>query len=73
MAVLKVLAEAYPGALRGAEVYRQLESLGTAPTRVQHVYKYLETLEKTGFIRSSGRRYWVEDPLLREAVRGFAY
>jgi len=33
VAVLKVLANAYPSALRGAEVYRQLESLGTAPTR----------------------------------------
>ena len=71
VAVLRVLAEAYPGALRGAEVYRQLESLGTAPTRVQHVYKYLETLEKAGFIRSSERKYWIEDPLLREAVREF--
>ncbi len=71
VAVLGVLAEAYPTALRGAEVYRQLESLGTAPTRVQHIYKYLEILKKAGFIRSSERKYWIEDPLLREAVRIF--
>ncbi len=71
MAVLKVLANAYPSALRGAEVYRQLESLGTAPTRVQHVYKYVETLERAGFIRSSERKYWIEDPLPREAMRDF--
>ncbi len=71
VAVLKVLAGAYPSALRGAEVYRELESLGTAPTRVQHIYKYLETLEKAGFISSSGRKYWIEDPLLRGAVRDF--
>ena len=51
--ILRVLAEAYPSALRGAEVYRRLKPLGLAPKRVQHVYKYLETLEKAGFVRSS--------------------
>ncbi|WP_461866823.1 AAA family ATPase [Thermococcus sp.] len=66
--VLRVLAEAYPAALRGAEIYRKLKPLGLAPTRVQHIYKYLETLEKAGFVRSSGKRYWIEDPLLREVV-----
>ena len=70
--ILKVLADAYPSALRGAEIYRKLKSIGVAPTRVQHVYKYLETLEKAGFIRSSEKRYWIEDPLLREAVRQFS-
>ena len=69
--VLRVLAEAYPSALRGAEVYRRLKSLGLAPKRVQHVYKYLETLEKAGFVRSAEKRYWVEDPLLRETMRSF--
>ncbi|AHL22611.1 AAA family ATPase [Thermococcus nautili] len=69
--VLRVLAEAYPSALRGAEIYRRLKILGLAPTRVQHIYKYLETLEKAGFIRSSERKYWIEDPLLREAVKKF--
>ncbi|NJE10378.1 ATP-binding protein [Thermococcus sp. MAR1] len=72
MGVLRVLAEAYPSALRGAEIYRRLQSIGLAPTRVQHVYKYLETLERAGFVRSSEKRYWVEDPLLREAVKRFS-
>jgi len=71
LGVLRVLAEAYPSALRGAEIYRRLKTLGLAPTRVQHVYKYLETLEKAGFIRSSERRYWIENPLLREVVKRF--
>lgn len=66
--ILKVLARAYPSALRGAEVYRELNNIGEAPKRVQHIYKYLETLEKAGFIRSDGKRFWVEDPLLRIAL-----
>ncbi|WP_456396130.1 AAA family ATPase [Thermococcus sp.] len=69
--VLRVLAEAYPSALRGAEIYRRLQSLNIAPTRVQHVYKYLETLVKAGFVRSSEGMYWIEDPLLREAAKKF--
>ncbi|HIH72191.1 MAG TPA: ATP-binding protein [Thermococcaceae archaeon] len=63
--VLRVLANAYPSALRGAEVYRELEKEEKAPRRIQHIYKYLDTLEKAGFIRSEGGRYWIEDPLLR--------
>ncbi|WP_460041292.1 hypothetical protein [Thermococcus atlanticus] len=46
----------------GAEIYRRLQSLNIAPTRVQHVYKYLETLVKAGFVRSSEGMYWIEDP-----------
>ncbi|NJE02971.1 ATP-binding protein [Thermococcus sp. MV11] len=72
LGVLEVLAKAYPSALRGAEVYRKLQSLGVAPARIQHVYKYLETLEKAGFVRSAEKRYWIEDPLLREVVEKFS-
>ncbi|HHI01556.1 MAG TPA: ATP-binding protein [Thermococcus litoralis] len=66
--ILRVLANAYPSALRGAEVYKELEKIDEAPKRIQHIYKYLDTLEKAGFIRSDGKRYWVEDPLLRSVL-----
>lgn len=67
--VLKVLASSYPTALRGAQVYRELEKVGKAPKRVQHIYKYLETLKKAGFIREAEGTYWIDDPLLRETIR----
>jgi AAA+ ATPase superfamily predicted ATPase len=67
--VLKVLALSYPTALRGAQVYRELEKIGKAPKRVQHIYKYLEVLKKAGFVREAEGAYWIDDPLLREAVK----
>lgn len=66
--VLRVLAKAYPTALRGAEVYDELERIGLAPKRVQHIYKYLDVLERAGFIRSAERKYWIEDPILRRVA-----
>lgn len=66
--ILKVLARAYPSALRGAEVYKELDKMGAAPKRIQHIYKYLDTLEKAGFIRSERKSFWVEDPLLRAVL-----
>ena len=66
--ILKVLARAYPTALRGAEVYKELDKMGAAPKRIQHIYKYLDTLEKAGFIRSERKSFWVEDPLLRAVL-----
>ncbi|CAB50045.1 AAA family ATPase [Pyrococcus abyssi] len=71
--VLRVLAKAYPSALRGAEVYKELDKMNVAPRRMQHIYKYLDTLEKVGFIRSDGKRYWIEDPLLRIVVSNFEF
>ncbi|WP_281070666.1 AAA family ATPase [Pyrococcus horikoshii] len=63
--VMKVLASSYPTALKGAEVYRRMNR---APKRIQHIYKYLDVLEKVGFIRSEGGKYWIEDPILRELL-----
>ncbi|CUX77878.1 hypothetical protein [Thermococcus chitonophagus] len=62
--ILKILARPEVP-LRGSEIYELLEE---KPKRMHHVYKYLKNLEKAGFIKSTGRRYWIEDPLLKLAL-----
>ncbi|MFA4669463.1 ATP-binding protein [Pyrococcus kukulkanii] len=62
--ILKILARSEVP-LRGSEIYKLLEE---KPKRIQHVYKYLKNLEKAGFVKSSGKRYWIEDPVLKLAL-----
>ncbi|WP_048811189.1 hypothetical protein [Thermococcus gammatolerans] len=61
-----------PKRTQGGRGLSETKVPGLAPKRVQHVYKYLK-LEKDRIRSLGGKRYWVENLLLKEAVRKFNF